>query len=143
MWSWNPAHREEIKDQQIIKFTHYSESGSKVLVAGAGTGRDLEILVDEGFECTALDVSEQMLNEAKSRGIRSKYIVHDFRTKLPFPSTSFDAVYCESALEHVPKKKPSSFYRNFTEYSCLGEFFILGLKKEKAKYIIGTMLAIK
>ena len=81
---------------------------------------------------------EQMLNEAKSRGIRSKYIVHDFRTKLPFPSTSFDAVYCESALEHVPKRKPSSFLQEFYPVLVPRGILYIGAKKGRRRNILSV-----
>src|SRR3990167_2593101 len=60
MWVWNPAHRTEL-GTQVKKFLRFVESGAKVLVPGAGVGRDTEMLTDEGFECTALDISAEVL----------------------------------------------------------------------------------
>lgn len=114
MWVWNPAHRTDL-GTQAKKFLRFVESGAKVLVPGAGVGRDTEMLTDEGFECTALDISAEILEEAKSRGVKATYVVHDIRQRLPFASKSFDAIFSDSVLEHIPKKDVrkvlNEFYR--------------------------------
>lgn len=103
MWVWNPAHRTDL-GTQAKKFLRFVESGAKVLVPGAGVGRDTEMLTDEGFECTAIDISAEVLEEAKSRGVKATYFVHDIRKPFQFPDGSFDAVFSDSVLEHIPKK---------------------------------------
>ena len=112
MWLWNPAYRTQL-GTQAKKFLRYVEYGTKVLVPGAGVGRDVEMLTDEGFECTALDVSPEVLEEAKSRGVKAEYVVHNIRQPLPFPDRSFDAVFSDSILEHIPKK---DFRKVLNEY---------------------------
>lgn len=142
MWVWNPAHRDQVKDQQIIKFTHYVESGSKVLVAGSGTGRDLEMLVDEGFDCVALDVSRNMLKESTERGVQAAYIVHDLRKRLPFPTAAFDAIYCESALEHIQKREAQKVLKDFHRVLSSRGILYLGAKEGEGevyyRYDVGT-----
>lgn len=129
MWTWNLAHRDQVKDQQIIKFTHYVESGAKVLVAGSGAGRDLEMLVDEGFDCLALDISKEMLRESKERGVKAKYLVHDLRKPLMFPNGHFNAIYCESVFEHIPKREAQNILKELHRVLIPRGILYLGVKK--------------
>ncbi len=128
MWVWNPAHRIEL-GTQAKKFLRFVESGAKVLVPGAGVGRDTEMLTDEGFECTALDISAEILEEAKSRGVKATYIVHDIRKRLPFASKSFDAVYSDSVLEHIPKKEVRKVLNEFHRVLRPRGILYAGVKK--------------
>jgi ubiquinone/menaquinone biosynthesis C-methylase UbiE len=141
MWVWNPAYRTEL-GTQAKKFLRYVEYGAKVLVPGAGVGRDTEMLVDEGFECTALDISSKVLNEAKSRGVKAEYVVHDIRQPLPFPDRSFDAVYSDSVLEHIPKKDIKKVLNEFYRVLIPRGILYAGVKKGEGeiyyRYDVGS-----
>ena len=52
---------------------------------------------------TALDVSEGMLAQARSKpGAGAvRFLVHDLEKPLPLPAQAFDRVLCSLALEHV------------------------------------------
>jgi len=71
----------------------------EVLELGCGQGRDTWYLARNGMRVTALDYSEfgicQMMEAAKSEGLEDVVTakVHDARRSLPFPDSSFDAVY--------------------------------------------------
>lgn len=128
MWVWNPQYREDL-NSQVRKFHRYVEYGSRVLVPGGGVGRDVEMLVDEGYECTAVDISPEVLEEAKSRGVKAKYLVHDIRKPLPFDDSSFDAVYCDSVLEHIPKKEVAIVLNEFYRVLVPGGIIYAGMKR--------------
>ena len=44
---------------------------SKILDAGCGTGRDSLYFLEENFNVLAVDISKQMLEEAKNRGLKT------------------------------------------------------------------------
>ena len=85
----------------------------KILDLGAGTGMCGEILKNYGYSnITALDLSEQMLEEAKKKNIYNKFVEKDLnRDSLKELEGLFDAVICigvfyygqvkSSALEKV------------------------------------------
>lgn len=127
MWVWNPAHRENLSTQ-AKKLMRFVESGAKVLVPGAGVGRDTEMLSDTGFECTALDVSPQVLEEAKSRGVKATYLVHDIRKGLPFPDASFDAIFSDSVLEHIPKREIKNIMKEYYRVLVPHGILYIGVK---------------
>jgi len=87
------------------------------------------MLTDEGFECTALDISAEVLEEAKSRGVKATYLVHDIRQPLPFPDGSFDAVYSDSVLEHIPKKDVQKVLNEFHRVLRPRGILYAGVKK--------------
>ena len=68
-----------------------------ILELGCGQGRDTWYFVNQGFDVTALDYSEkgicQMQDRARESGAKVVLQVHDARKPLPFPDSSFDAIY--------------------------------------------------
>jgi SAM-dependent methyltransferase len=79
--------------------------GLRVLDAGCGLGdvaRRLAAAVGPGGDVTAIDVSERMVDAARSRdaGAGVTYEVADV-TDLPYASGSFDRSRCERVLQHL------------------------------------------
>ncbi|HEX2362532.1 MAG TPA: methyltransferase domain-containing protein [Jiangellaceae bacterium] len=80
--------------------------GDRVLDAGSGLGevaREIAALVGPGGEVTAVDLSQQMIDAARSRddGVAAvRYEVADV-TDLPFAANSFDRARCERVLQHL------------------------------------------
>lgn len=73
----------------------------KILDFGRGHGRDSIFFSDLGFEVTAIDPSEGLVNEAR----KDKPSV-DFKigsvADLNFPDKFFDGVWCNAVLHHLP-----------------------------------------
>jgi ubiquinone/menaquinone biosynthesis C-methylase UbiE len=84
--------------------------GLDLLDVGAGTGRHAIRLAAAGARVTAIDFSEEMLAQARAKaGAASvKWVLHDAKIALPFPSASFDRVLCALVLEHIdlPRLRP-------------------------------------
>ena len=79
--------------------------GLRVLDAGCGLGdaaRDLAAVVGPHGDVTAIDLSAQMVEAARSRdaGAGVTYEVADV-TDLPYASASFDRTRCERVLQHL------------------------------------------
>lgn len=77
-------------------------SGQAVLDLGCGTGRHALWLAAAGAKVTALDFSEGMLAEARSKpGAEAvRFIDHDLHRPLPF-AADFDLVVSGLVLEHL------------------------------------------
>lgn len=79
--------------------------GDRLLIAGAGTGLDLEFL-PAGVEVTAIDITPAMLNRLEARAARLGRAVTarvmDARD-LAFPDRAFDAVVMHLILAVMPQ----------------------------------------
>lgn len=77
--------------------------GLSVLDLGCGTGRHAIWLAQSGASVTALDFSEGMLAEARTKaGAETiQFVVHDLHERLPFPTGSFDLLVSGLVLEHL------------------------------------------
>jgi len=82
-------------------------AGARVLDAGCGSGTKTAHLLSRGFEVTAVDLSQPMLEDAE-RALRAAYPDARVRfqqadlTRLPFPDGHFPAVLCWGVLMHIP-----------------------------------------
>jgi malonyl-CoA O-methyltransferase len=82
--------------------------GLAMLDLGCGTGRHALRLAACGASVTALDFSEGMLREARSKpGAEAvRFVVHDLHEPLPFAAGTFDALVSGLVLEHLRKLPP-------------------------------------
>ena len=77
---------------------------SKILEIGCGTGRHTHKLANLGHEITAIDISEGMLEIAKSKVKTAKFIHGDF-LEHDFNGQKFDFIIMALVLEHLPDKE--------------------------------------
>lgn len=74
--------------------------GKKILNAGCATGEHAKILFKKGADVINLDVSEEMIKEAKRKVPEGKFVLGDIQ-KLPFKKNSFDIVFYGLCLHYV------------------------------------------
>jgi phosphatidylethanolamine/phosphatidyl-N-methylethanolamine N-methyltransferase len=95
---FNAARRVSIERLRLVP-------GDRVLMVGAGTGLDLDVLPSD-IHITAIDVTPAMLHHLERRAARSGQSVTarvmDAR-ELPFPDSSFDAVVMHLVLAVMPQ----------------------------------------
>ena len=114
---------EKLMQFQLTKFESLLR-GKRVLDAGCGVGRDVEYFMDDELEVIGIDISKNMIAEAKKIVKKGKFEVMDFR-KMKFKAKSFDGIWCMASLYHIaPKEVPK----------VLKEFFRV-LDKEGVLYI--------
>jgi len=80
----------------------------RILEVGCGTGRWLDDLAPEDRHLYGLDLSRGMLNEARGR-CHLLHLVQGRGGQLPFPSETFDLVFCVNAIHHFDD--PAGFVR--------------------------------
>ena len=71
--------------------------GGVVVDAGCGPGREIVLLRERGFRVAGLDLSLGQLRAGGLPGVAQA----DMR-RLPLPTASADALWCQAALLHVP-----------------------------------------
>jgi len=89
----------------IEEFDFYKSiiDGKKVIDLGCGAGRDAAVFVENGFDYTGIDISEEMLKVASERVPKGKFQQLDF-SKTSFQDGEFDGFWAAASFLHIPKK---------------------------------------
>lgn len=92
-------------DQKIFLREVRDLSGLKILDAGCGDGRLVPLLKKRGAaDVTGIDISEEMLAEARKLGFYKDLLVEDIRQEMSFDWDTFDAVFCTLVIVHVSER---------------------------------------
>ncbi|MCD6287951.1 MAG: class I SAM-dependent methyltransferase [Candidatus Hydrogenedentes bacterium] len=75
--------------------------GNQMLEIGCGTGHWSRFFSERGFRVTGIDISPEMVNVARSKGIENASFYVADATSLPFPDDSFDIAVAVTVLEFV------------------------------------------
>ena len=80
--------------------SHMNDKNIEIVDIGCGTGLVGKFLQNKGYlYYDGLDISEEMLEIAKSRGYRH-LSVGSLQNKLPYGNDSYDAVFCVGVFTH-------------------------------------------
>jgi len=108
----------------LEKLSHISFQSA--LDLGCGTGEMLKLILQEdaGKELYGIDLSEKMLQVAKSKlPEQVKLLLGDSET-LPFSDNTFDVVYCNDSFHHYPA--PMNVLREVQRVLKPGGTFLMG-----------------
>jgi SAM-dependent methyltransferase len=89
-------------ERGLALFAARVPSGSQVLDAGCGPGRDAGYLAERGYRPTAYDLSRGMLAEGRRRGLALPATQGDLRY-LPFVDGAFGGAWANASLLHLPR----------------------------------------
>jgi alkylated DNA repair protein alkB family protein 8 len=93
------------KSWEIMKiFINDIKEKEKVLDIGCGNGRLYELLKEKEVEYVGIDNSEKLIEIARKKFPKSKFIVAD-ALNLPFKDEEFDHVFMIAILPHIPSKE--------------------------------------
>jgi SAM-dependent methyltransferase len=95
-----------------------------LLEIGAGTGQDSLFFAEEGLDVTAVDLSAEMVEWCRAKGLRA--YVRDV-LNLGFEPDSFDAVYSMNCLLHVPNADLPAVLASIHAVLRPGGLFYLGV----------------
>lgn len=76
-------------------------TGRSVLELGCGAGLASRLLVDIAASLVALDVDQSLLSEARAHCKAGFFVRSTLASALPFPSSTFQAVYWNDVAEHL------------------------------------------
>lgn len=104
------------------RFLKYVREGGRILDAGCGSGRDSKAFMQEGFEVTAFDASEEMCKAASElTGLEVKKMMFQ---DLEY-ADAFDGIWACASLLHVP----------YDELPDVMQRLKRGLKKDGTIYV--------
>jgi len=89
---------------QLNKFISMLPKKATILDVGCGSGRDSLYFKDYELDVTAIDISDNMLEEAKKRVPTVKFEKMDMKD-LKFKENNFDGAWIMATLSVVPKKE--------------------------------------
>jgi len=107
--SWYAGKRgamyDRLEKKAIIRYLPPNAKGEKLLDIGCGTGHWSQFFSEYGFEVTGVDVSEEMIDIAKSKNISgASFQVADGHS-LPFADDTFDVTAAITTLEFARDAK--------------------------------------
>ncbi len=82
-------------------FRKFIRDRDKILDAGCGNGRLIELLRNKKIDYTGIDFSEGLIEIAKKKYPGYKFLVGNILS-LPFPDNYFDVVLSVAVLHHIP-----------------------------------------
>ncbi|PIS05186.1 MAG: hypothetical protein COT81_02505 [Candidatus Buchananbacteria bacterium CG10_big_fil_rev_8_21_14_0_10_42_9] len=85
---------------EFSDFIEFVPTGAKILDLGCGNGRLLDALTDTKVNYTGLDISEPIIQAAKKRYPKAKFIVGDI-TNFSLPK-KYDVIFLIASLHHIP-----------------------------------------
>lgn len=104
--NWDQTRKTPWPEFQI--FTPFLKKFDRILDLGCGNGRLREALppelIPEG-NFFGLDISEKLLDIARSNHPKEHFFKHDFAKKLPFGADNFDFIISIAAFHHLLNKK--------------------------------------
>jgi len=112
---------------QLSKFSSLLP-GKRILDAGCGSGRDAQYFVEDGFNVTAIDFSEEMIKLAKKKTKKAKFKVMDFR-KMNFKDESFDGVWSMASLVHTDRIQIPKVLKEFSRVLVSGGILYVSVKE--------------
>lgn len=114
----------KVEEREQVRSAFRKAGVSSLLEIGAGPGRDSYYFQQNGFEVTAIDYAEEMVELCQRKGITAR--VMDFY-HLDFVDQSFDGIYAMNCLLHVPKVELSRVLKEINRVLAPGGIFYLGL----------------
>lgn len=119
-------------DEELKKFAGYVKNGGDVLELGCGSGVQTKQLLNLGLSVVGIDISPNMIVEAKKRAPKGKYLVGDIASVV-FEKNSFDGVYARASLLHIPKKLIPAVLLSVYKMLKAGGYFYLAIKEGKGE----------
>jgi ubiquinone/menaquinone biosynthesis C-methylase UbiE len=90
---------------------------ARLLDVACGTGRLASRIASHAASFTGVDVSFEMLTEARRHGIAGARYIQGDATRLPFPSGSFDVVTSMRFLRHLESPSRIAVFRELARVS--------------------------
>jgi SAM-dependent methyltransferase len=104
------------RSREVLTRLGLPTSWDRVLDFGCGAGRLSQALAEHAREVVGLDVAPPMLAKARSldrTGGRCSFVLSEDSDLRTFPDDSFDLVYTERVLQHLPRPVLENYLAEF------------------------------
>jgi len=128
-------------EEERLVTRYFSNKNAKILDIGCGLGRTTQPLSDMGFEVIGIDVSEAMVNKA-----RTKFPTIDFRIgdacDLQFGDEAFEyALFSFNGIDHIhPERRRIQALREIHRVLKPGGLFLFSSHNSWSTDVIGGLL---
>ena len=120
----HPPSRQRVEQRERFVALLKHEGRHAILEVGTGTGLDGLQFVQAGIHYTGVDIAEGQVRWARSRGLDVS--VASAR-RLPFPDSSFPAMWSMSTLLHVPARDIDAVLAELARVAAPGAPIAVGL----------------
>jgi len=138
-----------IKNDDLVRSLIPNPKSAKVVEIGCGIGRISEFIAQDFSEVSGIDISEEMVSQAKTRLCRIKNL-HFFPTSglnYPFPNDYFDFAFSFIVFQHMPSK--AVVKKNFEEIfrvlkpGGLAKIQVRGIEVKKGDWFYGPAFSLQ
>lgn len=121
-------------DEELKKFVRLikERGGKEVLELGCGSGVQTKQLLDQGLKVLGIDISPNMIIEAKKRAPGGQYLVGDI-ANVVFDDNTFDGIYARASLLHIPKELIPKVFVAINKMLKVGGIFYVAVKEGKGE----------
>ncbi|HEV8601031.1 MAG TPA: class I SAM-dependent methyltransferase [Patescibacteria group bacterium] len=127
---WFNDHKEsDWWSESALKFLNYLSKGDKILDVGCGGGLKSKYLGKLGFKVVGIDFSEEMIKIAKEHYPEGEFYVKDI--KKPIDLGSFDAIFAQAVLLHIPKNEVIKVLENLMNILKPAGYLFLSVKEQR------------
>ncbi|WP_168203348.1 class I SAM-dependent methyltransferase [Oceanispirochaeta crateris] len=88
------------------RFKAYFKAESEILDIGSGSGRDVQTLLEQGFDAYGMDASEELIRLSKSgfKELADRFKTGSLPDEIPdtFSNREWDGILCSAVLQHIP-----------------------------------------
>ena len=119
----------------LNEFISLIPKDAKILDIGCGSGRDVQYFLDYNLNPIGIDISHEMINEAKTRVPNGDFKKMDMRN-LKFKENTFDALWACASLLHISRKELPKVLQNLNKIIKPNGILFIALKEGEGSKII-------
>ena len=119
----------------LNEFISLIPKDAKILDIGCGSGRDVQYFLDYNLNSIGIDISHEMINEAKTRVPNGDFKKMDMRN-LKFKENTFDALWACASRLHISRKELPKVLQNINKIIKPNGILFIALKEGEGSKII-------
>jgi SAM-dependent methyltransferase len=106
--------------------TFRAENIKKILIPGAGYGRNARFFLENGFEVTGIEISGSAIETARMNNV-SCTIHHGSVTGMPYDDEIYDGIFCYALIHFLNRKERRVFLQACYNQLRSGGLMIFGV----------------